>query len=131
MRFVSLVTCAAGGYGSWHTHSNVKLLEKRIQDDERELEDSRTRFKAGRIDELELHIRELDKEKAQAELYRYVALAATAISVIPGFMSLAFLAMAVVKFMKKRPPASDDEEENELPTESKSATKKKPKDDDD
>jgi hypothetical protein len=131
--FLSLVACVGGGYATWHTDSEVKRLEKNIAEDEKELKDPKSMFKAGRRDELDKRIRESDMEQARFVRYRYFAIAAAAISVIPGLMTLAFLVVAVAKFMKKSRPASDDDEEDEEPPEKKPTqkAKAKPKNDDD
>jgi hypothetical protein len=129
--FLSLVACAGGGYGIWHTHTKVKFLEKSIEEDDRELNDIDPKkfVKGARLDLLEKRLRESDKEKAEFERYRYFAIAAAAISVIPGLMTLAFLVVAVAKFMKSRPAADDDEEveEDEEPPEKKPTPKAKTK----
>jgi flagellar biosynthesis/type III secretory pathway M-ring protein FliF/YscJ len=129
--FLSLVSCAGGGYATWYTHNKVNLLEQRIKDDEKEKD--QVFVKQARLVELEKRLRESDKEKAEFERYRYFAIAGAAISVIPGLMTLVFLVMAVAKFMKKSRPASDDDEEDEEPPEKKPTpkAKAKPKDDDD
>jgi hypothetical protein len=131
--FLSLVACAGGGYATWYTHSEVKRAEKSIEEDEQELKDPKSMFKAGRRDELDKRIRESDRKQAEFVRYRYFAIAAAAISLIPGLMTLAFLVVAVAKFMKKRAPASDDDEEDEEPPEMNPTpkAKAKPKNDDD
>ena len=133
--FLSLVACAGGSYATWHTHSEVKRLEKSIAEDEKELKDPKIFLKPARHDELEKRLPESDKKKADFERYRYFGIAAAAISVIPGLMTLAFLVVAVAKFMKKSRPALDDDEEDEEPPEKKptpkAKAKAKPKTDDD
>jgi flagellar biosynthesis/type III secretory pathway M-ring protein FliF/YscJ len=128
--FLSLVACTGGGYGIWHTHSKVKLLEQSIEEDERELKDTKKIVRGARFEELENRLRESDKEKAEFERYRVFAIAGAAISVIPGLMTLAFLGLAVAKFMKKSRPAPEDDEEfeeEEEPAEKKSTPKAKAK----
>jgi len=135
--FFSLVACVGGGYATWHTDSEVKRLEKSIAEDEKELKDPRIFLKPARHDELEERLPKNDKKKADFERYRYFAIAAAAISVIPGLMTLAFLVVAVAKFMKSRPASDDDEvvEEDEEQLEKKptpkAKAKAKPKTDDD
>ena len=133
--FLSLVACIGGSYATWHTHSEVKRLEKSIAEDEKELKDPKIFLKPARHDELEERLPKNDKKKADFERYRYFAIAAAAISVLPGLMTLAFLVVAVAKFMKSRPAADDDEEveEDEEPPEKKPTpkAKTKPKIDDD
>ena len=131
--FLSLVACVGGGYATWHTDSEVKRLEKSIAEDEKEQKDPKVFLKPGRHDELEKRLRESDRKQTEFVRYRYFAIAAAAISVIPGLMTLAFLVVAVAKFMKKSALASDDYEEDEEPPEKKPTPKAKaqPKIDDD
>jgi TRAP-type C4-dicarboxylate transport system permease small subunit len=125
--FFSLVACVGGGYATWHTDSEVKRLEKSIEEDDKERTDPKTFVKPGRLDELEKRLPESERKQTEYVRYRYFAIAAAAISVIPGLMTLAFLVVAVAKFMKKSAPASDDDEEDEEPPEKKPTPKAKPK----
>jgi len=125
--FLSLVACIGGSYATWHTHSEVKRLEKSIEADEKERNDPKTFLKPARLDELEKRLPESDRKQAEFVRYRYFAIAAAAISLIPGLMTLAFLVVAIAKFMKKSRPASDDDEEDEESPEKKSIPKAKAK----
>jgi hypothetical protein len=128
--FLSLVACAGGGYSTWYTHDNVRRLEKSIEDDGKELKDKKKFVMPARREELDKRLAKSDKEMDQYVRYRYFAIAAAAISIIPAFMTLAFLVMAVAKFMKKTRPASQEDEDAEQPAEKKPTRKTKPKDDD-
>jgi hypothetical protein len=128
--FLSLVACAGGGFGIWYTDSNVKRITERIDEDDREVKDTKKFVRGARLEELEKRLRESDKEKAEFERYRVFAIAGAAISVIPGLMTLAFLGLAVAKFMKKSRPAPEDDEEfeeEEEPAEKKTTPKAKAK----
>ncbi len=125
--FLSLVACVGGGYATWHTHSEVKRLEKSIEEDDKERNDPKTFLKPGRLDQLEKRLPESDRKHAEYVRYRYFAIAAAAVSVIPGLMTLAFLVVAVAKFMKESRPAADDDEEDEEPPEKNPTPKAKSK----
>jgi hypothetical protein len=126
--FLTLVMFAGGGYALWHTHSNVQMCEKRIEEDETELKQPKTRMIAGRMDELDTRLKATNQEKSEFEKYRVYAIAATAIGIVPALMTLAFLAMFFMKWFKKpRKQSAEEEDADDTEEEPDEPKKTKPK----
>jgi hypothetical protein len=114
---LTLALFAGGGYSIWQTHSNVLMCEKRIEEDEIELKNPKTRQVAGKMDLIDERLRATDKELHEHERNRYYAIAATGIGIVPALMSLAFMAMFFMKWFKKPRAKSTQDMEDEDDTE--------------
>lgn len=123
---LTLALFAGGGYGIWHAHTDVQMCEQRIEEDEIEIKDPNTRRVAGRMDLLDKRLSAAYKELHEHEWNRYYAFAATGIGIVPGLMTLAFMAMFFLKWFKK--PRIESTEEMDIENDTESAEPPKPLD---
>lgn len=130
---ITLVILCGGGSYLWHTHSTVEKIDKRINEDKAEAD--RLRIRALNQDELK-RLQELNKrlddatEYNEAQKYRAWALGGVVTFVIPALMTLAFLIMFLVKWLKARKadkPAAEEDDEEESEEEPPAPTKAKKK----
>jgi len=111
---ITLGVAGLGGFGIFHTTSNIALFEKGIANSTRELMES----KPGQRNRSELteSIRHLKGDIIEAEDHRTIAIGITAGSLCPGFFTLMFLMMAVIFYLKSGNEKAKSPSENNFPT---------------
>lgn len=109
----TFLLCGGGGGALWHTHSHVKVLEKRLEEDDITKNPPKVPLTRAQADERDRRMAEGDKEKSNYELYRIVAAASMGVGVLTALMTLAFGVMGMMNWFKKpskKAAAADDDE---------------------
>jgi Sec-independent protein translocase protein TatA len=104
---VSLAGCGGAGYGIWHVQTRLDEIKNQKEKDEELRKDRKQEEEALK------RLANADKEESDYIKYRWFSIAGAIGASIPAVMTLAFLLMAMTKFMKKPKPPIDDEDDDE------------------